>query len=943
MPDNNVFKFLHENPHVLRHVANCAPLVLWAMDRDGTVQLSVGRTLQTLGFQEGELVGRSVYELYATRPDILDYIRRALAGESFVANIDLGGVYLESHYAPMHDAAGEIQGVMGVAVDVTAHIKTEQALRASEERSTYAQQVGHVGIWEWNIQSNEIYWSYLIEPMFGFGPGEFSRTYEGFLACVHGDDRESIVNALQAAVEHDQAYQVEYRIVWPDDSIHWIYAAAEVFRDAQGQPLRMLGICQEVTKRITSALALQDGQQDLEMSQQLANIGSWRWELQSNHVTWSRELYRIYGLDPDTFSGDLMTHVVAATHPEDRERVAQSISDSLENADQENRIEYRILRPDGSVRTVWGLGQAVADRYGNIVRRVGIVQDITAKAQADETMRKLSRALEQTDDLVLITDRTGVIEFVNDALQTTTGYSREELIGAKPRLLRSGEHDASFYKKMWKTILAGNSFRDVLVNRRKDGTTYFEEKTITPLVDNNNITHFISTGKDITERVHDQQRMEFLAHHDVLTELPNRVLFTDRLEHALTRRSDHNKQLALIYMDLDRFKIINDTLGHDAGDRFLKVLSDRLRQHLRDEDTIARLGGDEFAILLEDIDSIEQVAGVARKILFALSTPFKLDEQELFVTASLGISIFPADGHDSRTLLKHADIAMYRAKDLGRNTYQFYSADMSSKAFERLSLETSLRYALEREEFILYYQPQIDLSNQRVLGTEALIRWQHPDLGLVSPADFIPILEETGLIVEVGEWVMREACLQAMRWKKLGLDNLRMAVNVSTRQFSSSNFVEVVQSVLKETAIDPQLLELEITESILLLTTAQIKHTFASILNTNVRLALDDFGTGYSSLSYLKRFPIDVLKIDRSFIRDLTTDPDDASIVEAIIALARSMNIQVVAEGVETAQQQDFLYVRGCNAMQGFLFSPPVPAEELEPILSQLKLLAQNA
>ncbi len=942
MADNNTLELFKDHATLLRHVAATAPLIFWAVDRDGIIYMSEGRGLETLGYQDHELVGQSVYELYAERPDLIDNIHRALAGESFVAKVLLNDHHLESHYAPARDEEGHIKGVVGIVRDMTAHTEALNALRNSEQRSTLAQQAGQVGIWDWNILANEVYWSDIIEAMFGLKPGEFSGAYEDYLARVHPDDRDMVVNTINASLEQHTPYRIQHRICWANGDIRWLYAAGEVFRDDKGIPYRMLGTVQDITERIIAEQKHLESERNLELSQQLAKIGSWSWDVITNQVTWSRQLYYIYGLDPETFNGDILQHVVDATHPEDAKRVEQSITDYYDSH-EENQIEYRIIRPDGEVRKVWGLGKAIFGANNNLIRRVGIVQDITEKSDANHTMRKLSHALEQTDDLVLITNYDGVIEFVNQAFEATTGYSQEELLGNKPSIVKSGEHNKKFYTNLWDTILTGTPFRSTLVNRRKDGTTYHEEKTITPLVDDNgNITHFISTGKDITDRVKDQQRMQYLAHHDLLTELPNRVLFSDRLEHALHRRGQNNKKLALIFMDLDRFKMINDTLGHDAGDRFLQFLSARLRLHLREEDTIARLGGDEFAVILEDIDSAAQAGEVARKILAALAKPFELDKRELFVTASIGISLFPADGDNSQTLLKNADIAMYRAKDLGRNTYQFYSSEMSSKALQRLNLETSLRHALERDEFVLHYQPQVDLSAGRTIGTEALLRWQHPDLGLISPIDFIPILEETGLIVDVGKWVLQQACQQTKEWNSFG-QPLSISVNVSTRQFASRLFGKTVKKILKDTSLDANLLDLEITESILLNNTPDIVKSFDQLLKTNIRLALDDFGTGYSSLSYLKKFPINILKIDRSFVRDITTDPDDASIIEAILALAKSLNIQVIAEGVETRQQQQFLHERGCNVMQGFYFSPPVPAAQIPALLNGQVPIAQIA
>ena len=560
--------------------------------------------------------------------------------------------------------------------------------------------------------------------------------------------------------------------------------------------------------------------------------------------------------------------------------------------------------------------------------------DITDRVQADAQMRKLSSALEQTADSVMITDREGVVEYINPMFCELTGFSPSEVVGERANVVKSGHHDKEFYAHMWQTILSGEAFRGTFVNRKKDGSLYYEEKTITPLRSaQGEITHFVSTGKDITERMQTEERLHYLAYHDVLTGLPNRALFIDRLKHTMAQRDSVEQRIAVLFLDLDRFKNINDTLGHAIGDRLLQALPDRLLGCVRKGDTVARLGGDEFAILVENVGSMEDASHIASKLIAAMAQPVTIDEHELFISTSIGISIFPDDSTDANALLKHADTAMYRAKDLGRNTYQFYSTDMSVKAFERLSMETSLRRALDRGEFELYYQPQVDLGSGRIVGAEALIRWHHSELGTVSPVKFIPLLEDTGLIIPVGEWVLRTAAREARTWQQLAGMSLRIAINLSSRQFHDGRFKEQVAEVIAESGLEPRLFDLEITESILMQNNQASMANLRALHGLGVRLSVDDFGTGYSSLSYLKRFTVDTLKIDRSFIHDVTSDQDDAAIVEAIVVMAHSLKLEVVAEGVETVEQFEFLRSRGCDTMQGFLFSTPVPAEQFRRLL----------
>ncbi|MHB1233971.1 MAG: putative bifunctional diguanylate cyclase/phosphodiesterase [Burkholderiales bacterium] len=438
---------------------------------------------------------------------------------------------------------------------------------------------------------------------------------------------------------------------------------------------------------------------------------------------------------------------------------------------------------------------------------------------------------------------------------------------------------------------------------------------------------------DLEARKRVEQSMRHMAHHDALTGLPNRALFRDRLTHAMAQADRYHQKLAVLFLDLDRFKAINDTLGHNVGDQLLKIAAERLRSCVRDCDTVARLGGDEFTVIVDDIIEVQDAAVVAQKILDTLSQPFNLHGHEVFISVSVGITLYPNDDESADNLLRNADSAMYRAKEYGRNNYQFYVADMNVKARARLMLESSLRRALDRGEFALYYQPRVDLFSGRVIGAEALLRWRHPEMGLVPPTEFIPILEETGMIIPVGDWVLRQASRQNHIWQEMGLPPIRMAVNLSARQFIQKDLAESVLRVLEGAGLLPEYLELEITEDLLIEHNQTNIITLAKLRSHGIHISIDDFGTGYSSLSYLKRLPIDTLKIDQSFVRDIVTDPDNKAIVSAIIAMASSLHLNVLAEGVETDEQLAFLRAQGCNEIQGFSFSHPLVAEDFEQLL----------
>ncbi|MFN3398430.1 MAG: putative bifunctional diguanylate cyclase/phosphodiesterase [Sulfurimicrobium sp.] len=473
----------------------------------------------------------------------------------------------------------------------------------------------------------------------------------------------------------------------------------------------------------------------------------------------------------------------------------------------------------------------------------------------------------------------------------------------------------------------------LLRNYRKDGSLFWNELSISPVRnDAGEVTHYIGIQNDVTERKQYEEQLAYQSAHDTLTRLPNRNLAQDRLAQSIifARRTGH--QLALLYVDLDNFRAINDSLGHNVGDQLLQIVAQRLGGCIRSGDTVARMGGDDFVLILAQVAHEEDVSRVTRKVLTAITEPVMIESQPLTVTCSIGVSLFPRDGEDAATLLKNADAAMYRAKEQGRNSVQYYTAEINSRVFQHLMMENSLRGALERNEFMLHYQPQVSLHSGEMIGMEALLRWQHAEMGTISPANFIPLAEDTGLIIPIGAWVLHTACKQTRAWHDAGLPPVRVAVNLSARQFRE-NIPQLVQQALADSGLPPRFLELEITESVAMQHAESTEQTLLALRNMGVRLSIDDFGTGYSSLSYLKRFPINKLKLDQSFVRDIISDPDDATISMAIIALAHGMKLDVIAEGVETEGQLKFLRRHGCDAIQGYYFSRPVAAAEMEQLL----------
>ena len=545
------------------------------------------------------------------------------------------------------------------------------------------------------------------------------------------------------------------------------------------------------------------------------------------------------------------------------------------------------------------------------------------------------KVIEASLDGIMIVDAGSRIEFVNPAFTHMTGYEPEEIIGKNPRILNSGRHDEAFYRHMYETLGKQDYWQGEIWNRRKNGEIFPEWLTINVIRDEDgSISQYAAIFSDITERKKTEERIKNLAYFDVLTGLPNRRLLTDRLQVAIANAHRHDHQLAIMFLDLDLFKRINDSLGHGVGDQVLIETAGRISHCIREGDTVARLGGDEFTILLPEIDHLEDAAKLAERLITQVKQPFLIDDHELYVTTSIGIAVYPDDGDSVESLIKNADTAMYRAKDLGRNSFQLYTPAMNARSFERLAMEASLRHAVTRGEFRLAYQVKVDLDSGRMSGVEALVRWHHPEMGLVSPADFIPLAEDMGVISDIGEWVLREACRQCKHWHDLGLPPVRVAVNVSALQFRETKVPDVVARALRDTGLDPQFLELELTETVLMQRVDEVVEVLKELRAMGIRISIDDFGTGYSSLSYLKRMPIDALKVDRSFVNDIfdeddTVTEDGAEIVSTIINLAHNLRLKAIAEGVETAAQAAFLRSKGCDEVQGFLISRPVSGEDL--------------
>jgi len=548
---------------------------------------------------------------------------------------------------------------------------------------------------------------------------------------------------------------------------------------------------------------------------------------------------------------------------------------------------------------------------------------------------KFLLAIEETDEYVIFTDENGVIEYANPAVCRATGFTKEELLGSKSSILKSDQQDEAFYTNMWETITEGSTFRDVFINRKKDGNLFYEEKTITPMMDGQGKRHYVGTGRDITEQMQTHDRLYHLAHHDMLTGLGNRIMMVDHLEKALKRADRNENMVGVLFLDLDRFKAINDNLGHNVGDELLKEVARRLSKCTREGDMVARLGGDEFVIIADNVKHVTDVTTLVDRVIQSISENVEIKGNDLNVTTSIGITLYPLDNDNVDGLMKHADAAMYRAKEGGRNGHEFYTHDMTKQVNARILLEDQLRKAVQNQDFALHYLPEVDLHTGEVIGLEALLRWYTPDGDVLAPHKFVPVLEDTGLIVNVGEWVLWEACRFLEHLHTCGYDHINMSVNLSIKQFQQADMIKSVSEALQTSPKGHLCLELEITENMLLDNITNAAAILGKLNQLGVSIAIDDFGIGYSSLRTLKSLPIDILKIDRSFVSDLTENPENNAIVNATIALAHSLKLKVVAEGVETERQKSYLALQGCDSAQGYLFTPPLPEEEILEWLSK--------
>ncbi len=875
------------------------------------------------------------------------------------------------------------------AANVRAH-EIERSLQSQERQLERIMRSIDEVLWTANFPGGAIrYVSPAVERVYGRPASAFYANRRLWLQCIHPDDRAR-VKAVSRTLGQAGAANIRFRIFRPDGTMRWLRYAVHFTPsdmagggriDSVGRDITEEHLLQESVHRSHRALraihecdqkiAAADNENDLlqgicEVAVKAGYRMAWAGLLQPDGS----------GMSPVNIAGKSQGYIESirqplAENPQGLPTIAQALRTwrpaVANDFRQETHLPWRQvalrlgllakaalpLIHNDSVLGVLNVYAAEEEAFDTeeLGLLEGLTQNVAVALQSlrDQARRKAAeaalhlrqRAIEASVNAIVITSATQrgfPVEYVNPAFERMTGYRAQEIVGQSLRILRRDDHDQPGIAEIRAILAEQREGYATVRNYRKDGTLFWSEVHIAPVRDDAGVvSHFVAAKYDVTEMKHYQEKLEFQASHDALTGLPNRLLLRERLTHAIASASRSGRPFWVAFLDLDHFKFINDSLGHSAGDLLLLQMSRRLQHVLRASDTVAREGGDEFVLILPESNDENPNAHVLQRIMDVIAQPVKIDSHRFYPTCSIGVAAFPTDGADPDTLIKHADIAMYRAKEIGRNNFQFFTAALNQKALERLRLEADLRNAIERNELLLHYQPQVCLQSGRMIGMEALIRWQHPQLGMVAPDRFIGLAEETGLIVPIGKWVMRTACRQNKAWQDAGLGNLRVAVNLSARQFGENDLAQSVAAILQETGLEPRYLDIELTESLVMTDVEHAIGVLRALKALGLQLSIDDFGTGYSSLSYLKRFPLDVLKIDQSFVRDITVNADGAAIVKSIIALAHNLRLHVIAEGVETASQLAYLRENGCDQLQGYYFSRPLAADAFAALLQQDK------
>jgi diguanylate cyclase (GGDEF)-like protein/PAS domain S-box-containing protein len=899
-----------------------------------------------LGYTREEIESQSFRQF--THPDDIardeEQLRAVRAGGDIAATVEKrflrkGGaeVWVRRSAAVMRDSAGQARFIVGAFVDLTEQRQKDRALSQMNAFLTAIVENSPVAIYTSDRDGIVNFWNPAAERMFGFTREQAMGRLAPF---VPEESREAARQLRERALAGEVVDVQAFEGRRADGTAIVVRGAVAPLRDETGSSTGMLVACIDVTEAKRSAEELE---RHLHFTRALLDAipnPVYFKDREGRYQAYNRAWADLFGADTN-WLGKTAFDVLESQAHEHHER-----DRSLFERPSSTTYEALVPSAAGDTRQMLYNKVSFVDQRGDVAGLIGIITDVTRYKETERALEaseaRFRVLTESSIDLISVCDIDGTMQYQSTALKHLLGYDPADTVGKNVFDLvhrDDTEHVRAAFRRIAETRQLTEPVEFRL--RHRDGGWRTFESLGTNCLANPHIRGIVWNSRDVTDRKVIQQRIQHLAYHDNLTGLPNRGLLQDRLARSIARAERAGRKVAVLFIDLDNFKNINDTLGHDVGDELLRQVSRRLTECVRLEDTIARQGGDEFIVLLDNLDDGRNASIVAQKILNSLRQPVSLGGTEQHVSGSVGISVYPEDGRDAQTLMKNADTAMFHGKSLGKNTYQYFTAQMNIAVKRRMTLESALRRAVLQKDFVLHYQPQINLETGEIIAVEALVRWITEDSGTVMPADFIPLAEETGLINELGEWVLREGCRQAKEWQDRGLSKTRrMAINLSARQFGDKGFLDMVTRVLSETGLPASCLELEITESQVMRQTEGMIQLLNRLAEMGVHLAIDDFGTGYSSLSYLKRLPIQKLKIDQSFIRDITVDPNDTAIVVAIINMAKSLELETIAEGVETAGQLALLRSKECKTGQGFFFSAPVSAQEIYPMLRANNLSA---
>jgi diguanylate cyclase (GGDEF)-like protein/PAS domain S-box-containing protein len=941
---------LVRNERKFRETFDLVDIGLAYLDGRGHYVQANRKFAEMVGYSKEELIGKAFIEVF--HPDERDVefqaLRDVLAGMDNIPKREMrymrkdGEVcWARRSAAIVRDEDDKLVYVLVAMEDISQYLANQETLRSLNQSLKAIVETCPLAIYAITAQGIVILWNPAAERLFGCKESEVLGKSSPLVISDHEDSAPSLRDRVLAG---ETLHNLEITRRRDDGALIELSVSSAPLRGTEDRIIGVLVICTDVTEIMRTSRALND---QLRFTQELLEVipnPIFYKDIQGRYLGFNRAWESFFGKKREDFVGKQASDLIPA-----------QLADSADRKDAEvirtgqlSISEVKITDANDELRQVLKHVSRFTSQDGTPAGTIGVLTDITELKKIEhalETSEARFRALtESAMDIVTVIDAEGTILYQSPSVKHLLGFDPEQMLGLNPFEMVHRD-DVRALKLSFESLLkrgtGAQSEKPIEFRiRNKDGSWRMLESMGKNNLDNPSVRGLIINTRDVSDRLAIQQRMQHLAYHDSLTGLPNRSLLQDRVAQALSRADRSKKNLAVMFIDIDNFKNINDTLGHDVGDELLREIAKRLIRSVRRHDTIARQGGDEFIVLLEELDGQSSAASVAQKILDALRTVFVVGGVEQHVSGSIGLALFPQDGHDPQTLLKNADTAMFHGKSLGKNTYQFFTHQMNIAVKRRAELERSLRVAVKVGDFALHYQPQIDLNSGEIVAVEGLIRWNSMENGTLMPGDFIPLAEETGLISEIGEWVLREGCRQAKEWQDMGLAPRRMAINLSARQLNDKGFFNMVAQVLAETGLDANYLELEITESQVMRQAEGSIMLLNQLADMGIHLAVDDFGTGYSSLSYLKRLPIGKLKIDQSFIRDITVDPNDTAIVVAIINMAKSLDLDIIAEGIETAGQLTLLRAKGCGIGQGYYFSVPMSAAALLPQLQRRSVFA---